>query len=136
MLEDDIYTLLSTDASIQAVLNAANNIYDGFIPRGFPVSPSIVYQIKETRRLKASDGTNALTMKLLQTDSRHIKAGEARLINRAVVNLLKDKSGSLLTTNILGVIPGKDMDMGLEPSVSGYVFRCLADFQIWYTDSV
>src|ERR1041384_3501016 len=134
MLETDIYALLSTDASIQAVLNAANNIYSGFIPKGFPVSPSIVLQVTHTERLKASDGTNALKMKRLQVDSRHVKAGEARQISDAIVALLEDFSGNLISTNVQGVIPGKDMDMGLEPSDSGSVFRRLTDFDIWHTE--
>lgn len=134
MLEDDIYALLSTDASIQAVLNAANNVYVGYIPKGSPVSPSIVIQITHTQRLKGADGTNGLQMKRVQTDSRHVKAGVARQISSAVLNLLKDLSGNLATTSVQGVIPGKDMDMGLEPSDGGEVFRRLNDFDVWHVD--
>jgi hypothetical protein len=133
MLETDIYALLSTDASIQA-LGASGNVYEGFIPKGFPVSPSLVIQIPNTQRLKGADGTNKLQMKRLQIDSRHVKAGAARQLAGAVVALIEDLSGSLPTTNIQGVIPGKDMDMGLEPSDSGYVFRRLTDFDVWHTD--
>jgi hypothetical protein len=134
MLEDDIFALLSTDASIQSAMGGQNNVYVGYVPKGSQISPSLVIQIPATTRLKGSDGTNALTMKRVQVDCRHVMAGVARKMGEAVIALLKDLSGSLPTTNVQGVIPGKEMDMPIEPGDSGYVARRLTDFDFWFYD--
>lgn len=134
MLEPDIFALLSTDASMQA-LEASANVYIGFIPKGSPVSNSIVIQlVPGTQRIKASDGTNGLIAKKLRLNSRHKDAGKALVLSNAVLKLLQDLSGSLPTTTVQGVIAGDEVDAGLEPSDSGYVFRRYNDFQFWYVD--
>lgn len=134
MLETDIFALLSTDASIQA-LGASGNVYDGFIPKGLPVSPSIMIQlVPGTQRLKASDGTNGLKAKKLRLNSRHKDKGKASILANAVQNLLQDLSGNLATTYVQGVISVDEVDMGLEPSDSGNVFRRYNEFQFWHVD--
>jgi hypothetical protein len=134
MLETDIFSLLSTDAGIQA-LGASGNVYDGFIPKGMPVSPSIAIQlVPGTQRIKAADGTNALIAKKLRINSRHAQSGKALILANAVQKLLQDLSGNLATTSVQGVISGDEVDMGIEPSDSGYVFRRYNDFQFWYVD--
>lgn len=135
MLEIDLYTLLSTDASIAAATStgAAPGVWLGAIPKGKPDSNAIVIQTQITRT-KGYDGTNALLSAKVQVDVYHPKYSACKKLANAVIALLQDLSGALTTTNVQGVIPDKDLDMNFEPGDSGFVFRRMLDFQFIFTN--
>lgn len=135
-LEIDLYTLLSTDASIAAATStgASPAVYLVAIPKGLPDTNAIVIQCTETTRSKGYDVTNQLTFKRIQFDCYSDKASVAQALGNAVLNLLKDMIGTLASVNITGVIPDKDLDMGEEPGDGGMVFRRMLDFDFQYND--
>lgn len=135
MLEIDLYTLLSTDASIAAATSTGRSpgVWLGAIPKGQPDSDAIVVQT-HVDRIKTASGTLALLSAKVQVDVYHPKYSACKKLANAVIALLQDLSGALTTTNVQGVIPDKDLDMNFEPGDSGYVFRRMLEFQFIFTN--
>src|SRR5690349_9225659 len=125
-LEDDLYTLLSTDASIAvAMMLPQPNVWRGAIPPGQPDSPALVFQtMPGGEYLAGAEGINALQMKRIQFDSYHVQANMALAISNAVLDLIKNmRQVSLANTQIQGVLINSDIDMPQEPGAGGYVQR-------------
>jgi hypothetical protein len=135
-LESDLYTLLSTDASISEVLNARPFVYNGAIPKGQPDSGAIVINVYRTDRLVGADGPNRFTVKEIQFDCYHAQYTQSVAIAYALIALIGNLSGSLATTEIQGCIPTREMDFGRESGDPGYVFRRLVAFEIQYQDLI
>jgi hypothetical protein len=133
-LESDLYNLLSTDASISAVLNARPFVYSGAIPKGQPDSGAIVINVTRTDRLTGSDGPNRFTVKEARFDSYHTLYTQSVAMSNAVLALMLGLTGPLATTVISGVIPTRDLDFGREGGQNGYVFRRLLALEVQHTD--
>ncbi len=137
-LETDLYTLLSTDASIAAAMGlplAAPNVWRGAIPPGSPDSPALVIQMIYSNYLTAAESVNALQMKRMQFDSYHAQYDSALTISNAVRDLIKNmRIVSLANTEVQGTIINKDMDLPEEPGSNGNVFRRLLEIDFWHTD--
>jgi hypothetical protein len=136
-LEDDLYTLLSIDASIAASMGVPlPNVYRDAIPKGMPDSPALVYQtMPGGEYLAGADGINALQMKRIQFDSYHVLPNIALRISNAVRDLIKNmRQVSLANTQIQGVLINKDHGMPQEPGDNGYVQRRLLEADFWHTD--
>jgi hypothetical protein len=133
-LESDIYNLLSTDASIAAVLNARPFVYNGAIPKGKPDDGAVVINTSRTQRLTGTDGPNRFTIREVQFDSYAATYTNALAISTAVFNLIANLKGSLATTELQGTIPTAEMDFGKEAGQTGYVFRRLLKFEVQYID--
>jgi hypothetical protein len=133
-LESDIYSLLSTDASVSAALNDRPFVYNGAIPKGQPDDGAIVINVSRTDRLTGADGPNRFTVKEIQFDSYAQTYTRALALSNAIFALMVTLSGSLATTEIQGTIPTKEMDFGRESAQAGYGFRRMLAFEVQYVD--
>lgn len=136
-LEDDLYTLFSTDASIAAAMGVPQpNVYRDAIPRAMPDSPALVFQTMPGGEFYAgAEAMNALQMKPVQFDSYHVYPNIALQISNAVRDLIKNmRQVSLANTQVQGVIITKDHGMPQEPGANGYVQRRLLLAEFWHTE--
>jgi hypothetical protein len=137
VLEDDLYTLFSTDASIAAAMGLPQpNVYRDAIPKNAPDSPALVFQTMPGGEFYAgAEAMNALQMKPVQFDSYHVYPNIALQISNAVRDLIKNmRQVSLANTQIQGVIISKDHGMPQEPGANGYVQRRLLLAEFWHTE--
>jgi hypothetical protein len=136
-LEDDLYTLFSTDASIAAAMGVPQpNVYRDAIPKSMPDSPALVFQTMPGGEFYAgAEAMNALQMKPVQFDSYHVYPNIALQISNAVRDLIKNmRQVSLANTQVQGVIITKDHGMPQEPGANGYVQRRLLLAEFWHTE--
>lgn len=133
-LEVDLYTLLSTDASMLAAMNARPNVWLGMIPKGEDDNLAVVIQTVIGQYETAEESINAWTKKRMQFDSYGEKYSETLFLSNTVRDLLKNLKGSLANTNVQGTIVMTDRDMPYEAGESGYVFRRLLEIDFVHTD--
>lgn len=137
MLEQGIYHLLVTDATIQAV---CQNVYLGVMPKGYTLPAlrvSRVWSQPET----TLDGTIPFNTARVQFDAyaplgQYVKAKQ---VNFAVRALLEDYRGDLKddANNVLATIVGSEvlmdcMDHPLEEATGGYAHVNLLEIRFQF----
>jgi hypothetical protein len=137
MLENDLYTLLSTNLDMISALDGnANNIWKGFVPKGQPTDPALVFQVVYTQDFIAAEGVLNGHRKRVQFDSYSATYTKTNQVSDTVKRLVQNLTGSLGTTVVQGSYPVKEMDLGLEQSSGGYVYRRLLQVDFLYHDIV
>jgi hypothetical protein len=136
MIENDLYTLCSTDPGVLAALGGNNNVYLGMIPKGQSDNPALVLQSVITTNFTAADGFVNLIMRRIQLDSYAAKYSAALTLSNAVSLLLRNFKGVLASTTVTGTIVRQEMDMPDEPGATGYVFRRMLAIDFWYYATV
>lgn len=134
MLETGLFQLLTTDATVSALIG---DRLDFAKLRKNPTLPAVVMQVITTRDIASISGASNLRFKRVQFDTYSTDYQEAVATSNALRNLLKNKICFTLPdgTFVNGCVIVQDRDMGYEDGANGYVYRRILEVMIQHTEA-
>ena len=133
-LEKGLYTLLTDDAGVSALVGA--KVYFVLAPKGVAV-PYVVVTRTWTGDCHTMAGDAGTRDALIQMDCYATDYYSSRALSKTVRKLLDSYKGTLSDTDatkVQGIFTEKDWDMPYQEGAKGFVFRSMLEFRVWYVD--
>jgi hypothetical protein len=137
-IEQGLFQLIQTDATVSSLVNMAQGkgLYWILAPKG-SVYPQIVLSRVATSDVYTFKGATGFRNALFQVDCYASLYYPSRAIADAVRGLLQSYVGTLADTDltsVAAVLTTKDWDMPYEEGATGFVFRSMLEFRVWYSE--
>ena len=138
-VEKGLFQLIQGDPTVSSLVTMANGagVYWILAPKG-ATYPLIVLGTVSTSDTITFGGDAGFRNALFQIDCYASSFYQSRSIAKAVRNVLKSYRGNLPDTDstaVAGVLQTKDWDMPYEEGSTGFIFRAMLEFRVWYYDS-
>jgi hypothetical protein len=137
MIEKGLFQLIQSDANIAKLVNTNNGagVYWVLMPKGAAV-PCIVLSRTATQDTLTMQGATALRGALIQLDCYGANYYSARSLSTVARQLIESFKGTLPDGTVMkGALITKDWDMPYEEGGTGFVFRAMLEFRLWYIES-
>ena len=138
VIEQGIFQLIQADSGVNSLVSMGANkgLYWVLAPKGASY-PLIVLGWVATTDTIAFEGDLDFRNGLLQIDCYSSQYLNSRQVAAAVRDLLKSYRGTLPDTDatvVAGAMQTKDWDMPYEEGSTGFVYRAMLEFRIFYLD--
>lgn len=131
-IESGLYQLLLQDSTVNAIVKGSIHFNRMLKEASLP---AIVLQGIAGGPIVTLDSTLSLNERRFQFDSYASDYLSTRKLSKRIRQLLQDFSGPLYDGTIVqGVVVNLDIDMPWELGGTGYVYRALLDFSIFYQE--
>lgn len=137
MIEKGLFQLIQSDANIASLVTTTNGagVYWVLMPKGAAV-PCIVLSRTATQDTLTMQGATPLRGALMQLDCYGANYYSSRALSTVTRKLIESFAGSLPDgTSMQGALITKDWDMPYEEGSTGFVYRAMLEFRVWYVES-